>query len=92
VSVISGDITNDYLATSVDVERVFSRGHLLLSHVRSRLSAQTTRSILCLGGWSLLGLVKDDDVRVVAALPDIEDMGSDYEMEEGWDRIAGGDT
>ncbi|KIJ09043.1 hypothetical protein PAXINDRAFT_88030, partial [Paxillus involutus ATCC 200175] len=47
----------DYLtipATSVDVEHIFSRGQLLLSHVRSRLSAQTTRAILCLGGWSHL--------------------------------------
>lgn len=30
------------LATSVDVEQIFSRGRLLLSHVRSRLSAQST--------------------------------------------------
>jgi hypothetical protein len=39
---------------------------------------------LCLGSWSLLGLVKDEDVKAAAELPDLED-GSDYEMEEGWD-------
>jgi len=30
------------IATSVDVERIFSHGRLLLSHVRNRLTAQTT--------------------------------------------------
>lgn len=42
------------IATSVDVERVFSKGRILLSHVRNRLSAQTTRAVLCVGSWSLL--------------------------------------
>ena len=40
------------LATSVDVERLSSRGHFLLSHVHSRLSAQSTHALLCLGYWS----------------------------------------
>jgi hypothetical protein len=77
-----------FLATSVDVERVFSRGRLILSHVRSRLAAQTTRSLLCVGTWSLLRLVKDDDAMVVAQLPDVEGDESDFEMEVGWDAIA----
>jgi hypothetical protein len=77
-----------FVATSVDVERVFSRGRLVLSHVHSRLSAQTTRAILCLGCWSLLGLVKNSDVKAAAALPDVQGMDSDYEMEDGWDRVA----
>jgi hypothetical protein len=76
------------VATSVDVERVFSRGQLVLSHVRSRLSAQTTRAILCLGCWSRLGLVRDGDVKAAALLPEVEGTDSDYEMEEGWDHIA----
>ncbi|KDR79571.1 hypothetical protein GALMADRAFT_47315, partial [Galerina marginata CBS 339.88] len=49
----------DYLsipATSTDVERLFSRGRLILSHTRSRLSPQSTRALLCLGSWSLAGL------------------------------------
>ncbi|KAJ8580249.1 hypothetical protein M405DRAFT_684674, partial [Rhizopogon salebrosus TDB-379] len=50
------------VATSVDVERVFSHCRLLLSHVCLRLTAQTTRAPLCFGRWSLLGLVKDIDV------------------------------
>jgi hAT family C-terminal dimerisation region len=58
-------------ATSVDVERTFSRGRLVLSHVRSRLSAQSTWALLCLGSWSLLGLVKDTDVLAVTVLDEV---------------------
>jgi hypothetical protein len=73
-------------ATSVDVERIFSRGRLVLTHVRNRLSAQTSRALLCLGSWSLMGLVKDEDVLKVAMMPDLE--GEDEpELEEGWDSI-----
>jgi hypothetical protein len=73
------------LATSVDVERVFSRGRLLLSHVRSRLSVQSTRALLCVGSWSLLGLVKDEDVLSAAMLADInEDIEDLY---SGWDAV-----
>ena len=49
-------------ATSVDVERLFSRGRLLLSHVRNRLSTQRARALLCVGEWSRQGWVKDSDV------------------------------
>ncbi|GLB43472.1 putative protein dimerization activity [Lyophyllum shimeji] len=65
----------DYLsipATSVDVERVFSRGRLILSHTRSRLSALSTRALLCLGSWSLMGLVRDEDVTAVGALDEVD--------------------
>jgi hypothetical protein len=79
---------NTPVATSTDVERVFSCGRLLLSHVRSRLSAQTTRALLCLGSWSLLGLVHDNDIRAVTVLPEVNGQDSDYEMEDGWDAIV----
>jgi hAT family C-terminal dimerisation region len=59
-------------ATSIDVERLFSRGHLVLSHTRSRLSVSSTRALLCLGSWSLIGLVRDDDVKAVASLDEIQ--------------------
>jgi hypothetical protein len=75
-------------AMSVDVERVFSRGRLVLSHVRNGLSAQSTRAILCLSYWSRLGLVKNSDSRAVAELSDVEGDGSDYEMEASWDAIV----
>jgi hypothetical protein len=76
----------DYLsipATSVDVERVFSRGRLILSHVRSRLSVQSTRALICVGSWSRLGLVKNEDVMSAAMLAnikeDLEVLGSDWD-------------
>ncbi|KAF5347520.1 hypothetical protein D9758_014517 [Tetrapyrgos nigripes] len=65
----------DYLiipATSTDVERVFSRGRFLLPYVRNRLSADTTRALMCLRQWSLMGLIQDEDVMTVAKLPEIE--------------------
>ncbi|EPS92667.1 hypothetical protein FOMPIDRAFT_1104140, partial [Fomitopsis schrenkii] len=49
-------------ATSVDVERIFSRGRLLLPHVRNGMSARSVRALLCLGNWCLLGYVMDSDV------------------------------
>jgi hypothetical protein len=73
-------------ATSVDVERIFSRGRLILSHVRNQLSAQTTRTLLCLGSWSLLGMVRNDDVLKVAVLQD-EEGEDECELEKGWDAI-----
>ena len=53
-------------ATSVDVERVFSHGRILLSHLRNWLSPQTTCSLMCLQAWSLLSYVKDKDLMMVA--------------------------
>jgi hypothetical protein len=73
------------LATSVDVEHIFSHGHLLLSHVQSRLSAQTTRALLCVGLWAQLGLVKDCDIQSTTSLPDIE---AEEELLDGWDSIV----
>ena len=55
------------LATAVDVERLFSRGQILLPHLRNGLSAQSVQALLCLGDWSELGLVKDDDVLQITA-------------------------
>ena len=71
--------------TSVDVEQTFSRGHVLLSHVCNQLSVQTTHSLLCLGDWSLLGLVLDSDLRAVALLPEVD--GVEEAMADGWDTI-----
>ena len=74
------------VATSVDIEHVFSRRCLFLSHVRSWLSAQSTHVLICLGSWSLKGLVMDSDVLAVSSLADVE---GDEELEPGvgWDCI-----
>lgn len=71
------------LATSVDVERVFSKGRLVLSHIRNRLTVASTRALMCLGAWSILGLVEDADIKAVANLPDVMDDDDDNEIR--WD-------
>ncbi|KIK02910.1 hypothetical protein K443DRAFT_96107, partial [Laccaria amethystina LaAM-08-1] len=79
----------DYLsipATSVDVERTFSQGRLLLSHICNRLCVQSTQALLCLRIWSKMGYVKDKDVKAAAVLPEV---GSDEEevLSDDWDAI-----
>jgi hAT family C-terminal dimerisation region len=71
------------LAASVAVERVFSKGRLLLSHIRNRMSAHSTRALLCLGAWSKLGFVDIDDLNAAASLPDVglDETWSDEEPE-----------
>ena len=71
----------------MDVERVFSQGRLLLSHIRSRLSVQSTRALMCLGPWSLLGFVKDSDVKAVVILPELRVDEDEGELEIDWDKI-----
>ncbi|KIM60353.1 hypothetical protein SCLCIDRAFT_124557, partial [Scleroderma citrinum Foug A] len=61
-------------ATSINIERLFSKGRILLPHLRNRLSSQSIRALLCLGSWSHLGLVKDKDIRKVVC-DDGEDEG-----------------
>ncbi len=56
----------------MDIECLFSRGNLILSHTYSRLSVASTRALLCLGSWSLLGLVRDEDVEAVTWMDDVD--------------------
>ena len=72
-------------ATSVDVERTFSQGRLILSHVRSRLSVQSTRALLCLGVWSSMGYVKDSDILPAAVLPEV--VGEEDDLDIDWDAM-----
>lgn len=78
----------DYLtipAMSIDVEQLFSHGRLIVTHTRSRLSTQSIRSLLCLGSWSTLNLVKDEDVLAVSVMQDVK--GDKEVMDDGWDSI-----
>ena len=70
---------------SVDAEWTFSQGHLILSHIHSQLSVQSTCMLLCLGVWSLMGYVKDSDVKSAAVLPEVD--GAEEELEYDWDTI-----
>jgi hAT family C-terminal dimerisation region len=75
------------LATSVDVERTFSQGRLLLSHIRNRLSVQSTRALLCLGIWSEMGYVKDKDVKAATVLPEVGSDEEEDDLGDDWDAI-----
>ena len=59
--------------------------HLVLSHVCHPFSTQTTCLLLCLGSWSLAGMVMDEDVMKVALLKDVQ--GDGEEFKDGWDSI-----
>ena len=78
-------MNRSFLATSVDVEHIFSQGRLLLSHVRSRLSVQSTRALMCLGVWSKLGFVRNNDILQAAVLPEVN--GAEDELKMNWDVI-----
>ncbi|KAF8805703.1 hypothetical protein BYT27DRAFT_7103979, partial [Phlegmacium glaucopus] len=73
-------------ATSTDVEQVFSKGHLVLSHVCNQLTVASTRALMCLGAWSKLGLVLDANTKFAATLPDI--IGDEDELRLGWDYVS----
>jgi hypothetical protein len=67
---------------SIDVERLFSKGRLILSHVRNQLSAGTTRGLLCLNNWIGQGLVKPEDLKEAASLPKVLDDEAREEQDE----------
>jgi hypothetical protein len=67
------------------VEHVFSKGQILLSHIQNHLSAQSICTLMCLGNWSKLGHVRDQDVLAVTMLPNVE--GDEEDIQDGWDAI-----
>ncbi|KAF8547668.1 hypothetical protein OG21DRAFT_1569048, partial [Imleria badia] len=73
-------------STGCFIEHLFSRGRLLLLHVCSGLSAQSTRALLCLGMWSELNLVKSEDILKISALPDVVG-DEDHVLDDEWDAI-----
>jgi hypothetical protein len=75
------------LATSVDVERIFSQGRIVLFHLCSRLSVQSTRALMCFGVWSRLGYVKDSDIKAVVILPEVPAGTKEGGLAVGWDAI-----
>jgi hypothetical protein len=74
--------------TTVDVEHVFSCGRLILPHICNCLAVQSTRVSLCVGLWSLLGLVKDDDIKMSLSIDDIRGKEDDLSLSEDWDAIS----
>ena len=50
---------------SADIERIFSRGRLILLHVCNGMSSNSIRALLCLSDWSKLGLIENEDMAAV---------------------------
>ncbi len=75
-----------FLATSIDVEHLFSKGQLILSHVHDRMSAGTTHELLCLDNWGTQGLVKMVDLKEVSKLLEVLDDDASEE-EDNFDMI-----
>ena len=72
-----------FIASTVDVERTFSQGRIVLSHIRNCLSSQSTRALMCVRAWSRLGLVKNKDILGVLG----DEVKEEKELPEGWDAI-----
>jgi hypothetical protein len=73
-------------ATSVDVKWTFSQDRLVLSHLHSCLSVQSTQALLCLEVWSKMGYVKDSDLKSAAVLPEVD--GKEEELAYDWDSLT----
>jgi len=43
--------------------------------------------LMCLGVWSILGYVKDSDVKAVVILPELHGDEGEEELKLDWDRI-----
>lgn len=54
-----------FLATSVDVERSFSKGRLIVSHLRHNLSSASFRAAQALGSWVTEGLFTDEEMLTI---------------------------
>ena len=76
-----------FVATFVDVECVFSQGRIVLSHLQSRLSIQSTWALMCVGVRSTLGYVKDSDIKDAIMQPEIPVHEREGPLVEGWDSI-----
>jgi hypothetical protein len=79
---------NTMLATSVDIECLFSHDRMILSHMCNCLSAQSVHVILCLSlsSWSPEDFIKNTDTQKLATMEEIEG-DHDIILEEEWDHI-----
>ena len=73
------------IATTVDVEHVFSCGCLVLPHLCGCLAIQSTCASLWVGMWSSQGFMKQGDIRAALSADEI-DVEEDN-LAVGWDDI-----
>ena len=58
-------------------------------HTFKIVSPKTTCALMCLGDWSVLGLVKNSDVTTITGPPDVDRDGEDdMVLEDGWNAIV----
>lgn len=69
------------------MERVFSQGRIVLSHLWSRLSVQSMQVLMCLGVWSRMGYVQDSDIKAVVTLPPLANEEKESPLANDWDAI-----
>jgi hypothetical protein len=43
---------------------------------------------MCLGAWSLMGYVKDIDIKAVTILPDLQEDEEEEPLDDNWDLIT----
>ena len=67
---------------------MFSVKAELSCHIFETISRYSLRActLMCLRSWSLLGLVKDNDIFAVTVQAEVE--GEEEELPDGWDAIA----
>ncbi|EPT02311.1 hypothetical protein FOMPIDRAFT_64462, partial [Fomitopsis schrenkii] len=75
-------------ATSVGVERLFSKGRIIVTHLRNGLSAASIRALMCLNDWSTLGLVRDVDVLAVTTEDPLKDPYAAEDAQDIWGEEA----
>ena len=72
---------------TVDVERVFSRGRVVLSYLWNRLNVQTVRALICVDEWIKAGIIKEKQMHdCLRALKEVED-DDEADVGDGWDDI-----
>lgn len=85
----SSHIDHKHTATSVAVERTFSRGRILIPHLRNRLRAVTIQALMCFGDWSredfvtnleLVDFLDDKSSPPIDDEPDIIDVDGDDDI------------
>ena len=72
--------------TLVNIEQIFSKGQILLSHLCSRLSVQSTQALMCVAAWSTMGFVKSSDIMTAAKVPEID--SEEEDPADDWDLIV----
>ncbi|KAI6010338.1 hypothetical protein EDC04DRAFT_2905925 [Pisolithus marmoratus] len=83
---VTSYMDTDDAKSEIDIEEVALDDENDLTNTNVFDNLPTTHALLCLGMWSELGLVKDNNVSKVSQLQDIEG-DKEPELEDGWDHI-----